>query len=69
MKMKLLPVLLVFIGIGFSSCQKCVECENCPLGISADACVEDFDSKEDYEQAVSDAEAVGCDCTEKLSGS
>ncbi len=66
--MKLLPILLVCIGIGFSSCQKCVECENCPLGITGDACVDDFDSKEDYEQAVSDAEAVGCDCTEKLSG-
>lgn len=58
-----------FIGalaVGASSCQKCVECDNCPFGISGDACREDFDSNEDYEAAVANARAAGCDCTERL---
>lgn len=69
MRKKILPLLIILIGIGFSSCQKCAECDNCPLGISGNFCVEDFDSKEDYNAAVSNAEAAGCDCTEKLAGS
>lgn len=67
---KLFAVLFVgALAFGASSCQKCVECDNCPLGLSGDACMEDFDSKEDYEAAVANAEAAGCDCTEKLQGS
>lgn len=65
MKKHFLPVLLIALCIGASSCQKCVECD-CPLGIDGDACMEDFDSKEDYEAAVANAEGLGCDCTEKL---
>lgn len=68
MKKRIFPVLLFVVTIGISSCQKCVECVNCPLGISGDACVDEFDSKADYEQAVADAEALGCDCTQKLAG-
>ena len=69
MKKRLFPILLFVAALGVSSCQKCVECTNCPLGISGDTCVDEFDSKEDYEAAVADARALGCDCTEKLSGS
>ncbi len=67
MKKILIPLFVLGVAT-FSSCQKCVECDNCPLGIQGDACMEDFDSKEDYEAAVANAEALGCDCTEKLSG-
>lgn len=68
MKKRLFPILLFVSALAISSCQKCVECTNCPLGFSGDACVDEFDSKADYEQAVADAEAIGCDCKEKLSG-
>ena len=68
MKKLILPALVIGLMMGFASCQKCVECDNCPLGVSGDACVEDFNSKEDYEAAVANAEALGCDCKEKLSG-
>ncbi len=68
MMKKLFPVFLLVVAFGATSCQKCVECDNCPLGISGDACMDEFDSKSDYEQAIADAEALGCDCTEKLQG-
>lgn len=68
MKKKLFTALGFVFLFGITSCQKCVECDNCPLGISGDACMDEFDSKEDYEAAVANAEAAGCDCTEKLSG-
>ncbi|MCB9192286.1 MAG: hypothetical protein H6602_11530 [Flavobacteriales bacterium] len=68
MKKILFPVLFVAFSIGVSSCQKCVECDNCPFGITGDACMDEFDSKEDYEAAVANAEALGCSCTEKLKG-
>ena len=68
MKKTLLPALLFVLALGASSCQKCVECDNCPFGVSGDACMDEFDSKEDYEAAVANAEALGCDCKEKLSG-
>lgn len=69
MKNILIALFVGALSVGISSCQKCVECDNCPLGVSGDACVEDFDSKEDYDAAVANAEALGCDCTEKLQGS
>ncbi len=69
MKKTILPLFLLAFAVGISSCQKCAECDNCPLGISGEFCVDEFDSKADYDQAVSDAEAVGCDCKEKLAGS
>lgn len=69
MKNNLISVLIVLITIGFSSCQKCVECTGCPFGVTGSSCVDDYDSKADYEAAVANAEALGCDCKEKLSGS
>ena len=69
MKKKLLPMLLFVLALGASSCQKCAECDNCPFGINGDFCVDEFDSKEDYDAAVANARAAGCDCTEKLAGS
>ncbi len=69
MKKQFLLSLGVALMLGFSSCQKCAECNNCPLGISGDFCVDEFDSKADYDAAVANAEAAGCDCKEKLAGS
>lgn len=68
MKKILIPLFVAVLAVGASSCQKCVECDNCPFGVTGDACMEDFDTKEDYEAAVANAEALGCDCTEKLQG-
>lgn len=69
MKKTLIPVMLMLVSIGFSSCQKCASCDNCPLGISTEFCVDDYDNKDQYDTAVSNAEALGCNCTEKLAGS
>tara|TARA_B100001758_G_C17918621_1_gene357364 strand:+ start:285 stop:512 length:228 start_codon:yes stop_codon:yes gene_type:complete len=66
-------IVLVFISAFVSSCSKCVDCSDCPDGItltnasgedvsSLEMCEEDFDSKEDYDQSVSLAEGLGCDC-------
>ena len=67
-------IVLVFISAFVSSCsKKCVECSDCPDGItltnasgesvsSLEMCEEDYDSKEDYDQSVSLAEDFGCDC-------
>ena len=55
MKKLILPALVFGLMIGFGSCQKCAECDNCPLGISADFCVDDYNSKEDYTAAVANA--------------
>ena len=63
--MKLIVLSFVF-AIGFSPCQKCVECTDCPAGVSLDQtefCESDFDSKDDYNSAVVLIEAFGCDCT------
>ena len=67
MKKTILPLFLLAFAIGISACQKCVECTNCPLGLSGDACMDEFDSKDDYNAAVANSRAAGCDCTEKLS--
>ena len=64
MKIKLIALGFVF-AIGFSSCQKCVECNDCPTGVTLDQaefCESDFDSKDDYNSAVALVEAFGCDC-------
>lgn len=65
---------MLLLAVGFTSCgNKCVECANCPDEISLldandnevevmEYCEEDFDSKEDYDQAVSLIEGLGCEC-------
>lgn len=61
--------MLMIMAFGVSSCKKCASCDNCPLGISSDFCVDEYDNKDDYNAAVANAKALGCDCTEKLAGS
>ncbi|MCB9185473.1 MAG: hypothetical protein H6601_01850 [Flavobacteriales bacterium] len=65
MKKILIPLFVSAIAIGASSCKKCAECECTVLG-DHDFCMEDFDSKDQYEAAIANFEASGCDCTEKL---
>lgn len=65
MKKLLFPLMISALTLGVSSCQKCVECD-CPIIDDHDFCLEDFDSKDQYEAAIANFEASGCDCTEKL---
>lgn len=65
MKKILFPLVLSFIALAGTSCQKCVECDCTILG-DHDFCMEDFDSKELYEAAIANFEASGCDCKDKL---
>lgn len=65
MKRSILMLSLFAMSVGFTSCQKCYECTDCPLGINSDACMNDFDSKEDYDAALANLRASGCDCVEK----
>lgn len=52
---------LVAAGIGFTSCSKC---KTCTISGSPDytLCQEDFDTKEQYNAAVSLAELAGYNC-------
>lgn len=50
--------------MGVSSCKKCATC-TCGL-ITSTACVDEFDSKQDYNDALTTAQNNGCDCEEKL---
>tara|TARA_B100000900_G_scaffold411952_1_gene432681 strand:- start:787 stop:987 length:201 start_codon:yes stop_codon:yes gene_type:complete len=63
--------LTSFIVIGCS--KKCVECADCPDEVTLtdasgndvailEVCEDDFDSKADYDEAISITEAFGCDC-------
>ncbi|MBI1288056.1 MAG: hypothetical protein GC178_10830 [Flavobacteriales bacterium] len=64
---KIVLMLAMFSAVaGFNSCKKCAECSNCPLGASPEFCVDDYSSKDDYNAAVANAKALGCDCKEKL---
>ena len=56
---------LLFITIFFASCSKCVDCGDCPDGVTLETtelCQNDFDSKDDYDAAVALIEAIGCAC-------
>ncbi len=64
MKKSYLLLVALTVGMTMSSCQKCYECD-CPLGSNFNACVDDFNSKDDYDDALNLLEA-GCDCTESL---
>lgn len=69
--------LKIFVALAFvfslGACSNCVECGDCPTDVtlyddndnevaSREYCEEDFDSKEDYDQAISLIEGFGCDC-------
>ena len=54
-----------FLPLFLVSCSKCVDCGECPNNVTLDdteLCEDDFDSKDDYDQAVSIIEGFGCDC-------
>ena len=64
-KLKINFLVLLLIAIFSIGCSKCVDCGSCPEGVTLDAtelCQDDFDSKEDYDQAVAVIEAFGCEC-------
>lgn len=51
------------IALLISSCKPCVQCTDCALGTSGEICRKDYDSKEDYQDAIDAAENVGgCNC-------
>ena len=60
-------IVLSFVCVlSFSSCQKCVDCSQCPTGVTLDQtefCDSDFDSNDDYNSAVALIEAFGCECS------
>jgi len=58
---KIMLFALVAAGIGFTSCSKC---KTCTISGSPDytLCQEDFDTKEQYNAAVSLAELSGYNC-------
>ena len=66
MKKLLSKVLtLLFITIFFASCSKCVDCGDCPDGVTIETtelCQNAFDNKDEYDQAVALIEAFGCEC-------
>ena len=72
--MKALPRKIVFavlisaFGLGFAGCtRRCVTCDACPSGVqleSAEMCEDDFNTEEDFDQAVQTAEGFGCSCSD-----
>lgn len=64
MKKYLIPLVILALGSGFSSCKKCADC-TCSFG-DHNFCVDEFDSKDQYDAAIANMEVSGCDCKEKL---
>jgi len=66
MKKKLLHIITIaLISTFFTSCSKCVDCADCPDEVTleqTEICQDDFDSKEEYNTAVTLVEAFGCEC-------
>lgn len=60
---KLLYLFVAVLAFGLTSCDKCVDCKDCAFAADGEICQEDFDSKDDYDDAVEAAEStLGCDC-------
>jgi hypothetical protein len=54
-------ILLVFvIAFTFVACNKCQDC-TCD-NVTEEICKDDFDSNDDYNDAIVLLEALGCDC-------
>ncbi|MGC6469751.1 MAG: hypothetical protein ACON4E_00590 [Flavobacteriales bacterium] len=60
-----------FVAVGCS--KKCVECADCPDDVtltdasgndvtSLEVCEDEFDTKEEYDEAITLTEAFGCEC-------
>lgn len=60
---KLLYLFVAVLAFGLTSCDKCVDCTGCITGAGGELCEEDYNSKDEYDDAVALAESVGgCDC-------
>lgn len=61
-------VLFSVLSLGLAGCtSRCVTCEACPSGVqleSAEICEDDFNTEEDFDQAVQTAEGFGCSCSD-----
>lgn len=56
-------ILMLFV----SGCTRCVSCTDCNPGVqleSAEYCENDFNSKDDFDQAIDLAESFGCACVD-----
>lgn len=69
MKIKGLLVASLFaFGFMFTSCSNCVDCDcddvtGAPAGTGGEICESDYDSEEDFNDAVDIIEAFGCECS------
>ncbi len=60
---KLLYLFIAVLAFGLTSCDKCVDCTGCAGGADGEICQDDYDNKDDYDDAVALAEGFGgCDC-------
>ena len=74
MNFKLILSILFISSFTLMSCsKKCVECADCPSEVTLtdasgnnvtvlEVCEDDFDSKEEYNEAITLTEAFGCEC-------
>lgn len=74
MNFKNLFLVLLVTSFALVSCsKKCVECADCPPDVTLtdasgndvailEVCEDDFDTKEEYNEAITLTEAFGCDC-------
>ena len=67
MKKGYFSLMLLIMGLSMASCQKCAECD-CGFGVNSTICMDDFNSKDDYNSAVTTLQDIGCNCSEKLKG-
>ena len=53
-------LLLFVIGFTFAACSKCQDC-TCDA-ITEEVCKDDFNSNDEYIEAIAALELLGCDC-------
>lgn len=54
--------------IGFAACTRCVNCDDCPVGVTLSTtqlCEDDFNNKEAFDRQVQINEGYGCTCIEE----
>ncbi len=60
---KLIYLFIALIGLGFASCKKCQTCTDCNLGAgNGEYCEKDFDTKQQYDDAISALESSPSNC-------
>lgn len=60
-------VVLLAFSLFFAGCTRCVTCGQCPSGVTLESdeiCEDDFNTQEDFDQAVELAEGFGCSCAD-----